>query len=47
MKWPALSQRPVNEFGDTKIIACAVPWLFPGGFGDPKDFRELLASGAL
>ena len=42
MKWPTLSQKPVNEFSDTKIFACAFPWLFPGGFGDPKDFPGTL-----
>ena len=42
MKWPSISQKPVNEFGDTKIFACAFPWLFPGGLGDPKDFPGTL-----
>jgi len=36
--YPAISHEPVSEFGDKKIFAMAFPWLFPGGFGDIKDF---------
>ena len=36
--WPARSPIPINEFGSTRIFARAYPWLFPGGFGDVKDF---------
>lgn len=40
--WPSISEKPVNEFGDKRIFALAFPWLFPGGFGDPKDFPRSL-----
>lgn len=40
MSWPSMSEKPVNEFGDTRIFARAFPWLFPGGLGDPKDFPQ-------
>ena len=36
--FPKIAAVPVNEFGDKKIFALAFPWLFPGGFGDIKDF---------
>jgi len=36
--WPAVSEKPVNEFSSKKIFALAFPWLFPGGNGDVKDF---------
>lgn len=38
--WPSISKLPVSEFDDTRIFVNAFPWLFPGGVGDPKDFRE-------
>jgi len=38
MQWPSVSEQPVNEFGETRIFFLAFPWLFPGGFGDPKDY---------
>ena len=37
--WPAVSEIPVNEFGDVWIFTRAFPWLFPGGIGDPKVFE--------
>ena len=40
--WPASSQTAVNEYSNIKIFARAFPWLFPGGFGDPKDFPQSL-----
>ena len=40
--WPTISTEAVNEYSDTKIFARAFPWLFPGGFGDPKDFPQSL-----
>jgi hypothetical protein len=40
MDWPAISKTPVNEFSETRIFARAFPWLFPGGFGDLKDFPQ-------
>jgi len=42
--YPQISEVPVNEFGDTKIFACAFPWLFPGGLGDVKDFGGNLST---
>lgn len=42
MKWPKLSEKPVNEYSEKKVFALAFPWLFPGGFGDPKDFPRTL-----
>ena len=42
MKWLDIAEKPVNEYGDKKIFALAFPWLFPGGFGDPKDFPRTL-----
>lgn len=38
MEWPEVSDMPVNEYGDTRIFARAFPWLFPGGYGDIRDF---------
>ena len=43
--WPAIQDAPVSEYGPTRIFARAFPWLFPGGFGDIKDFpRSELAA---
>lgn len=38
LDFPKLSATAVNEYGDKKIFALAFPWLFPGGYGDVKDF---------
>ena len=38
--WPGISKAPVSEFDNTRIFVNAFPWLFPGGVGDPKDFKE-------
>ena len=40
--WPELSKTAVNEYSDMKVFVRAFPWLFPGGFGDPKDFPGTL-----
>ena len=40
MEWPQVSDMPVSEFADTRIFARAFPWLFPGGYGDIKDFNN-------
>lgn len=40
MEWPEVSDMPVNEYDDTRIFARAFPWLFPGGYGDIKDFEN-------
>ena len=40
--WPSISERPVNEYSETKIFARAFPWLFPGGLGDPNSFPQRL-----
>ena len=37
--WPAVSELPVNEFGDVCIFTRAFPWGFLGGIGDPKHFE--------
>jgi hypothetical protein len=38
MDWPDIKDLAVSEYGSTRIFARAFPWLFPGGFGDIKDF---------
>ena len=38
MEWPAIKDIPVSEYGDVRIFARAFPWLFPGGYGDIRDF---------
>jgi hypothetical protein len=38
MDWPEIADMPVSEYGDTRIFARAFPWLFPGGYGDIKDY---------
>lgn len=38
--WPEISEKPVNEYSDSKIFCRAFPWLFPGGFGDPIDYPQ-------
>lgn len=38
MPWPVIKDIPVSEYGDVHIFARAFPWLFPGGFGDIRDF---------
>ena len=41
LKWPDISKNPISEYNtNTKIFACAFPWLFPSGEGDFLDFRE-------
>jgi Helitron helicase-like domain at N-terminus len=36
--WPATGGTPISEFDNIKIFARAFPWLFPGGYGDIKDY---------
>ena len=38
--WPATATLPIREYDNTRIFARAFPWLFPGGFGDIKDFAN-------
>ena len=40
MSWPKISKTAVNEYSDVKVFCRAFPWLFPGGFGDPKDYPQ-------
>ena len=40
LSWPSVSDKAVSELTDEKIFPLAFPWLFPGGIGDVKDFRE-------
>lgn len=35
---PSVEQDPISEYSTTRIFARAFPWLFPGGYGDVKDF---------
>lgn len=42
--FPKISATAVNEYGDKKIFALAFPWLFPGGFGDVKDFDGFMGT---
>ena len=37
--WPRISESPMNEYGSQRIFCMAFPWLFPGGYGDIKDFK--------
>ena len=38
--WPATGSLPISEYDNTRIFARAFPWLFPGGYGDIKDFAN-------
>lgn len=41
LSWPNIGDSALSEYDpDTKIFACAFPWLFPSGVGDFLDFRE-------
>ena len=40
LNWPSIDDKAVSELTDDKIFPLAFPWLFPGGIGDIKDFRE-------
>ena len=40
MDWPATSETPVSEYDNVRIFARAFPWLFPGGFGDIRDYNN-------
>ena len=40
MEWPAIDDVPVSEYDEIRIFPRAFPWLFPGGFGDIKDFEN-------
>lgn len=38
VSWPSHGPVAINEYGSSRIFARAFPWLFPGGFGDVKDY---------
>lgn len=38
VSWPCHGPVAISEFSATRIFARAFPWLFPGGYGDVKDF---------
>jgi Helitron helicase-like domain at N-terminus len=38
INWPAHGPVAMSEYGSSRIFARAFPWLFPGGFGDFKDY---------
>lgn len=38
VQWPSQGSVAINEYSPTRIFARAFPWLFPGGFGDVKDY---------
>jgi hypothetical protein len=40
MEWPQVCDIPVSEFNNTRVFARAFPWLFPGGYGDIKDYDK-------
>ena len=40
MEWPAVDDVPVSEYDDIRLFPRAFPWLFPGGYGDLKDFEN-------
>ena len=40
LNWPSVSNTAVSELTDERIFPLAFPWLFPGGVGDVKDFRQ-------
>ena len=40
MDWPEVAEIPVNEYSNIRIFARAFPWLFPGGYGDIKDYSN-------
>ena len=39
VQWPSTGSVAISEFSSTRIFVRAFPWLFPGGLGDPKDFK--------
>ena len=41
--WPKISSKPIDEFSEIRLFTGAFPWLFPGGYGDPKDYPGSLA----
>lgn len=40
MFWPHVSEVAVSEYTSESLFPRAFPWLFPGGTGDFKDYRE-------
>lgn len=41
LNWPSIGEKAISEYDpQSKIFACAFPWLFPSGVGDFQDFRE-------
>lgn len=38
VNWPSHGPVAINEYSSTRIFARAFPWLFPGGYGDVKDY---------
>jgi hypothetical protein len=44
LDWPKISEKPVDEFTNKRIFTCAFPWLFPGGYGDPRDYPGSLVA---
>ena len=40
LNWPSVSNKAISELTEEKIFPLAFPWLFPGGIGDIKDFRQ-------
>jgi Helitron helicase-like domain at N-terminus len=38
VQWPSHGPVAISEYSPTRIFARAFPWLFPGGFGDVKDY---------
>ena len=45
LNWPEVNEEAESEY-DRKIFAGAFPWLFPGGIGDYKEFRDFKITAA-
>ena len=38
--WPSIGVTPVGEYDNIRIFPRAFPWLFPGGYGDIRDYSN-------
>ena len=42
--WPSFSDKPVSEYGTQKVFCMLFPWLYPGGYGDYLEDRNIKIS---